>query len=489
MPTERQVEALFGDLGELIDSRDEAADLERFEPYADDPVGFLREVLDAEPWSRQVEVARAVLTDPLVAVRSCNGAGKDWLAARLALWWCYARRGLVVLTGPTAAQVEEILMRKEVASAFRAAGDLPGELHVRALRPEGEGRAGILAKTATAASALTGFHESEVLFVLTEAQGVDDLAFDAAFAVATGAEDRVLALGNPLNPSGRFYRASRPSSDWTALRIPASETPNVREDRVVIPGLMTREGVERIAAEYGRESGYYQSRVEAEFPEEAEEGVFRRDWLNAAAERWEDTGEEMKGPVVCALDPARFGPDASVLAIRQGPVLRELLVWEGREDTMALTDRTVDALEDRGLIEGDTWTGLVVDEVGLGGGVLDRLRERGFAANGFNGGRQAHEPDRYYNRRAESYWILRRRLERGEVALPPSEELAEELLALRWRPTPSGKVQLEAKADAKGRLGRSPDRADAVAMVFAVQPRGPTFERSFRWEEADGFVA
>lgn len=53
------------------------------------------------------------------------------------------------------------------------------------------------------------------------------------------------------------------------------------------------------------------------------------------------------------------------------------------------------------------------------------------------------------------------------------EALFEELLALRWRPTPQGKVQLERKDDLRSRLGRSPDRADAVAMVFTERKTTP----------------
>jgi len=77
------------------------------------------------------------------------------------------------------------------------------------------------------------------------------------------------------------------------------------------------------------------------------------------------------------------------------------------------------------------------------------------------------------NRRAESYWKLRQALEEGELALPPDERLAEELLALRWSPSPNGRIRLEAKVEAKGRLGRSPDRADAVAMALSVASMKP----------------
>lgn len=482
MTTERQVDRLLQDAGDLVEQVADTSGPSDLEQYAPDPVGFIRDVIGDEPWSVQEEVAVAVRDHAQVSVRSCHAAGKDWLAARLALWWVYARGGLVVLTGPTATQVEEILMRGEVREAFRRAG-LPGELHVRALRPGGEGRAGILAKTAVSTSALTGFHDARVMVVITEAQDPEiEHAWDAAFAVATGAEDRILTLGNPTEQAGRFYRAHSASSDWRAFKVAGSDIPNVQQGEVVVPGLLTRQGVERFASEYGEESGFYQSRVLAEFPAQSEDGVFRRAWLEEAAEkhesgdRWLEEEALGKEPVA-ALDPARYGPDASVLAVRQGPVVRHVYVREGRESTTDLAEGVRQRLSGIGFVpeRGPQGIGpdtgaargfVVVDEVGLGGGVLDQLEVVGFKAEGFNGGRQARDSDRYYNRRAESFWTLRRKLERGEVALPRDEQLFEELLAMRWRPTPAGKVQLERKEDVKSRIGRSPDRADAVAMCL-----------------------
>ena len=62
-------------------------------------MGFIRQVLKGEPWSAQEDIALQVREHAFVVVRACNGAGKDWLAARLALWWVYACGGLVLLTG------------------------------------------------------------------------------------------------------------------------------------------------------------------------------------------------------------------------------------------------------------------------------------------------------------------------------------------------------------------------------------------------------
>lgn len=423
MSHERQLVRAFQDLGELL-VRQEGPAAGDYSQYRDDPVGFLREVLGEEPWEKQRVIARAVTEEPQVTVRSCHAAGKDWLAARLALWWVYARRGLVLLSGPTSAQVEEILMRKEIRRAFRAGG-LPGELYVRALRPGGEGAAGILARAGRDVSSLTGFHEARVLFILTEAQDPEiDHAWDAAFACATGAEDRILTLGNPTEPSGRFYRANRPDSGWRAIKIPAREIPNVREGRTVVPGLLTKAGVRRFKREYGEDSHFVTARVHAEFPEEIETSVFPRRLLGAAVSRHEEgtlDGLAEEGPWIAGLDPAFRGPNESILALRQGPVLRELVALEATGDEEeALVDRVRRALLGRDL-EGKL-AALVVDAVGVGAYLADWLADKGLPVLPFNGSDGAEDADRFANLRAEAYWKLREDLRRGWAAPTPGGE-------------------------------------------------------------------
>ena len=72
---------------------------------------------------------------------------------------------------------------------------------------------------------------------------------------------------------------------------------------------------------------------------------------------------------------------------------------------------------------------------------------------------------RFLNLRAQMLWHLRELLEDGKVALPPDEKLADELCAIRWTVMSAGKIQIEANDELRSRLGRSPDRADAVAMA------------------------
>ena len=109
---------------------------------------------------------------------------------------------------------------------------------------------------------------------------------------------------------------------------------------------------------------------------------------------------------------------------------------------------------------------IVVDAVGMGTGVCDRLKQWSYVVDEYVGGTFAARGEKFSNKRAEAFWNIRELLEARKIAFPPDEKLIEELLALRWREL-GGKIQLEAKDRLKSRLGRSPDRADALTMAFA----------------------
>ena len=459
MSLRSEFQRLKDDLGELVERHEVARDLGEFERYGNDPVGFIRDVLGGDPWEAQVDIAEAVRDHAMVVVRSANAVGKDWTAARLALWWVYARRGLALVTGPTDRQVREVVMG-EVARAFSKARDLPGELYTNSLRLGREETAGILAFTSTEASRLTGFHAPRVFAVLTEAQAVEDFAWEGLLSCATGAEDRLLAVGNPLSPSGRFYTASR-GSGWHSLRISANDHPNLTDGRQVIPGGPSDAFVRRMAVEYGTGSGTYRARVEGEFPDEGEEGLFRRSWLEDAVARW---SPEASGCPFVAVDPARYGPDSTCIATLRGDVVTTIDAWK-RADLMETVDRVRRRLEELDIRSGSSEGTVTVDTVGLGAGLADRLAELGYPVVYFNGGESARESGRFLNCRAEAYWRLRQQLEAGGLALPPDEKLLDELMAVRWRETPDGRIRIEDKAGLKTRLGRSPDRADAVVMA------------------------
>ena len=84
--------------------------------------------------------------------------------------------------------------------------------------------------------------------------------------------------------------------------------------------------------------------------------------------------------------------------------------------------------------------------MGVGGGIVDRLKEQDYRVHGYNGGRSPKRPT-FANLRAESHWHLRTLLEQGQIALPYDEELFDELVAIRWRATSNGKIQIEPKEE------------------------------------------
>jgi hypothetical protein len=119
-----------------------------------------------------------------------------------------------------------------------------------------------------------------------------------------------------------------------------------------------------------------------------------------------------------------------------------------------------------GELKGLRCRGLIaVDSIGIGSGVVDALEDMGFSVSAFNSSARPLRRQKYMNARAEAFWQLRQQLEDGELDLPPDELLFDELLAIQWRPTAEGKIRIEDKGELKARLGRSPDRADALAMA------------------------
>lgn len=503
MSTVRTLERALVDVGELVARHDSARGLDAFSRYATDPVGFVRDVLGGNPWSRQVEIAQAVRDRPLVVVRSANAVGKDWTVARLALWWAIARRGLALVTGPTERQVREVVMG-EIARAFRRVRDLPGELYTSALRLGPEEHGGILAFTSTEASRLTGFHAPRVLALITEAQAVEDFAWEGLLSCATGEDDRVLAVGNPLSPEGRYYAAAR-SSTWHSIRIPASEHPNLEEGRQVIPGGPSRAFVERIRQEYGEDSPQFRARVEAIFPEQTEDAAFLHDHRDRATELYRCgafEGEADGRLLDVAVDVAGAGvdPDRTALCVRQGPIVREFHTWRGL-DTREVATRVRHEVS-RLCHEMSGVRTVYVDTVGPGGpGVYDRLRDElpevrffysagsdGYrkvreaspAAAEFKASHRAQDPERYVNMKAQAFHRLRRLLDDGEIAIPNDAGLWEELLAHRLRSRPDGRMEVVGKDDVRARIGRSPDLADALVMTLTPDLEGPN-ESRVRW--------
>lgn len=447
---------------------------------------WIVETLGEHLWSRQEDVLDALADHRRVAVPAGHAVGKSWLAARAVAHFVASLpvgEAFAVTTAPSQSQVAAILWR-ELRRVHRAAR-LPGRITGGSTRPEwyiGDELVAIGRKSADAAdaeqaaAAFQGIHARYVLIVLDEAGGIPSWLWGAAEALMTNADARILAIGNPAAGS-RFEQVCAPGSGWEVLSIPATSTPAFTDEPApphVLEALVSPTWVDEVTRTFGEGSPYVTARVDARFPATREDALIEPAWIKAAQQRdLADQAATTTGTL--AADIARSGSDETVVYGNRGGVVRRRHSARG-QDTMATTGRLVALAKDTG-----SKVTIVVDEAGLGGGVVDRLREqRGWRVVAFNAAHRPRDPDRFVNRRAEVFWTLRELLRGGELDLDPDDrELARQLGALRWSLNSRGRIRIESKDDMRARGVASPDRADAVAMSVATsdwRPAAPVDE-------------
>jgi phage terminase large subunit len=475
-------------VSELIESHGSDKPVEDFSPYYDKPVEFMREVLRFGPWEKQIEAAESVVRNKRTAIRGAHAMGKDAVLGPLMLWAAYARGMLVIAISATERQLHGQLWR-ELSNRFVSAGDrLPGQLFAGDLRIGGEKR--IHTMTSGSISNLSGWHDPKGVFVcISEAQGeqTEAASFDAAETNAADELSRIVVAGNPYKAAGRFFDIHSRES-WAKIRISAFDHPNIVQGRMVIPGGPAPTWPAEMEAEYGTDSAFYQGRVLAEFPTVGSiDSLIERAWVDRANDNWNNgtfalAANRFRKRLVA--DIARGG-DECVIATVQGPIVESLTSF--RESDLMKTTNQLNrrATELGSLTIGRTRPSeedllrarcrVTVDDVGVGGGVTDRLRELGVRVTPFNGAAKASKPERYANLRAESYFQLREAMMRGKIALPPDPKLSEELLATCYTTDDKGRIQIEGKDILRSKLRRSPDRADTVSMACEVDRTARAF--------------
>lgn len=430
----------------------------RFEPYRDDPAQFVADVLGEHLWSKQVAIMESVRDHRHTAVQSGHGVGKSHTAARVAAWWLSvhpAGQAFVVTTAPTFPQVRAILW-KHIHRAHTK-GRLDGRLNQTEWWLGGELVAMGRKPADYDQSAFQGIHARYVLVIIDEAAGVPASLWNGAEGLVTNEESRVLAIGHPDDPTGRFADAC---AAWSNLRISVFDSPNFTGEPV--PASLTHElvsetWVEERRSQWGEESPLWASRVEGRFPDSAEDAVVPLAWVQAAAVRELPPTQ----PVEVVADIARFGQDKTVVGVRRGDVFRILSV-HGETATTEAAGLVKAAMSEAGA------TSARIDEVGVGAGVVDMLREQGIPTQGLNGGAKPLDGERYLNARAEWYWQLRKRFEDGTIDIPDDPDLIAQLVALKRQYTSRGQIKIESKEDMRRRGVASPDKADTLMMAFAV---------------------
>lgn len=433
-----------------------------------DPVTFCRNVLSYEPWSKQQEIIESVRDNQRTAVRSCHGSGKTATAARIVAWYLMAfRNSRVVTTAPTFSQVRDLLWSEVHSSIAHAPEGLFPECDTTRLTVSREWFA--VGLSTDKPERFQGHHAEHLLLVVDEASGVHEAIYEAAEGFLTSPNARVLLIGNPTQTSGTFYRAFHSDRAlYNTIHISAFDTPNLTGEQVsdaAAKSLVSKEWVEQRRKQWGEGTPLYDVRVLGNFPSESEDQVIGLQQIEDAKVRQVSPAR----PVVISCDVARYGSDETVIAVRRGDHVRIHKTYTSRS-LMETVGNIVEAAREFN----DSGMRVVVDDVGLGGGVTDRLKEIGVPVEGFNGGATANEPRLYPNRRSEAWFAFADQI--GSVDLDTDEQLGADLVAPKYSLDSQGRRVVEPKDKTKRRLGRSPDRADAVLMAFAPPaPMGASF--------------
>lgn len=456
-----------------------------------DPVLFNRLVLKRpEPTEHQKRIMRSVMRHRATHVRSGNMVGKDWTAAGVALHFLFTNpHSVVITTGPSNTQIETVLwgeMRKSWRRA-RLFGDLKAAPQ-RLILDDDWYALGFSTKEA---ERLSGFHARVVLVIVDEASGVVDAEiWEAIDGLVNGPDDRLLTIGNPLRPEGRFYEYfSRPRPGHNLIQISSLESPNMggltaeqirdgADHPDDVPGLASTTWVRDMANGYGIGSNWWLAHVLGEFPQATDDQTFPLFWLEQSREIEGEYAEQVKGNESLAqrLTTTRRmgvdvgegrGGDESVIIVRDR--LRVLHRWEDRHTTpMALAAKVLSVAEAWDVNDDE----IVIDAIGPGNGTIEALAERQFYVEAFRGGAQAKDKLRFFNRRAEGYWHLREAvnpdLESERFSIGDDPRLLAQLQATKHKEKSDRVIALEAKEKIAARLeGDSPDRADALSMTFA----------------------
>ena len=249
------------------------------------PLPFANDVLRVQLWSKQKEVLTALPSRRRVAVKSGNGLGKGYCAAVAVLWFLYYHDPAIVLsTAPTFRQVRHVLWR-QVHRLYRGAADVLGGKMLDTRWEISDERYAI-GLSADGADQFQGFHSENMFVVVDEAEGVSEEIYEAIEAVMTSASPRLLLIGNPTTVTGAFRRAFYQERRlYYTVSISALDSPNVKLDKVVIPGLATAEWVRERRETWGEKDPIYRSRVLGEFPDQEEDTLIKLSDIEAAV--WE----------------------------------------------------------------------------------------------------------------------------------------------------------------------------------------------------------
>jgi hypothetical protein len=399
------------------------------------------------------------------AVASGRGIGKSALVSWLVIWMLTTRIGsTTIVSANSESQLRKVTWAEitkwlamglnshwfEVSATSLQPAKWLTELVERDLR-KGTRYWGVEGRLWSAENpdAFAGVHNMDgVLVIFDEASGIDDAiwAVTAGFFTENTPNRFWFAFSNPRRNTGYFYETFHSKRDFWVTKVVDARTVEGTDKAVY----------QQIIDEYGPDSAQAHVEVYGQFPSAGDDQFIGANTVDEAMKRVKY--QDMSAPIVIGVDPARFGADATVIAVRQGRDIVKIIRHRG-DDTMTVVGYVIDAIEEY------KPTLVVIDEGGLGAGIVDRLKEQRYKIKGVNFGNKSKNPIMYGNMRAQMWGDMREWLKTASI--PNDRFLKTDLISPMMKPDSRGTIFLESKKDMKSRGLASPDAADAIAVTFA----------------------
>ncbi|KKN37969.1 hypothetical protein LCGC14_0758110 [marine sediment metagenome] len=465
---------------------------------------FASEVLNVKLDDKQQEILEAVRTERRVSVRSGNARGKDYVAAIASLCFLYLNKpSKVINTAPTGRQVKSIMMSEIAKIHGRTKVPLGGEMFIEKIKIPGEPDWFLEGFKAVDKSieSWTGFHSPNLMVVVTEASGIETITYNAIESILTG-NSRLLIVFNPNRRKGEAYESTK-SPLYKKFKMNCLDAPNVLAKRIIYPGQVDWEWIDEKIRKPGWVTEILESEVDksfydfqwegkwyrpgnlarvkilGEFPMDDPDTLIPMAWIEMANQRWLDNKTGVNGnPLKLGVDVAGMGRDMTIFVHRYRERVEKI-------DTYPNSEHMTTAGRIRNIVKGDDDYAFI-DSIGEGAGVYSRNielnKDNGKKCNvvsakfshSAKGKKDYTGQKTFINIRAYCYWAIRDALdpEHGfDLELPPDEELMQELNETRWDVRSNGDIFIEEKDKIKERLGRSPDKADGLALSFYPHSR------------------
>jgi hypothetical protein len=452
--------------------KDLAADIAEF---YDDPYGFIMYIF---PWGQKdtpledfpdgpdtwqaeqlIRIGEAFKNDPLCTLReaiaSGHGIGKTAEVAFIILWAMSTRPHLAgVVTANTLPQLttktwrELAVWHKRSINAHWFKWSATKFYHVEHSETW---FVAAVPNTEHNSEAFAGLHATHVLVIYDEGSGIPDKIWEVSEGAMTTPRAMWFVYGNPTKNTGRFRECFHSDSHrWTTRQIDSRQAK-----------MTNKAEMSEWVNTYGEDSDFVRVRVRGVFPRTGDMQFIASDLVDRGM-KWECPYEaHFQLPILIGVDVARYGDDKTVIAVRQGRKLLELRKF--RElNTMQVATMAADAIREY------RPAATFVDGIGVGAGVVDRLRMLNYEIIEVNAGVKASDEDTYFNKRAEMWDRVRIWLRDG-ADIPDDAELRQALIGIEYSFDGKELMRMERKQDMKRRGLESPDEGDAICLTFAEE--------------------